>query len=156
MLKMSFILSGLPDSITAAEPLLVSWRVSPTQVWCDDHTKQTGKEGTNHFPHPSLFYSFCPPFIFLSDSMDTSIHLSPHSITSHHCVLRPTSHPFNLTLIPLFPPSTSVSPHFILWLPSNSHLSLVSFVSIEENCTANSSRRMIKNFICKVTQRCLG
>lgn len=56
------------------------------------------------YSHLSLFHPFCPTFILFSDSIDTSIHLWAHSITSHHCMRPPTIHPFNLPLKALFPP----------------------------------------------------
>lgn len=66
----------------------------------------------------SLFHPFCLTFIFLSDSIDTSIHLLPHSITSHHCMTLPSIHPFHLPLTP------------------SSHLALCFVLSLTSLCCA--------------------
>lgn len=78
----------------------------------NDQAERTGRRGTNSFSFLSLSHSFCPPFIFPSDSIDTPIHLLPQSISSDHCMLLPSIHPLNSVLIPS---SSSPSLHYALF-----------------------------------------
>lgn len=78
--------------------------------WLISHSRQERNGQITSFSHLSLFCSCCPPFIFLSDAIDPSIHLLPHFINSLYCIILPTIHPFNLTLTPVFLPLSSLSP----------------------------------------------
>ena len=99
---------------TAGLFIIVSWHVPPA---VNDDMEQANKEGTNHIIHLLLFHSLCPPFFFLSDSIDTTINLLPHSITSLYCMPLPSIHPLNLTLIPSSSPFTSLSINSVPSLP---------------------------------------
>lgn len=84
-------------------------------LWTITQSRQERKgQITLSSSHLSLFYSSCPLFIFLSDFIDISINLLPHSITSHHCML-----------LPLYP---SLQSHPSLIVPSI-HLSITYFCS---------------------------
>ena len=89
----------------------VSWHVPSSHVHPErshpaDRRAGGGTDHLSHRSHPSFP---CPLFISLSYSINTPIHLIPHSITSTHCMPLPTIHLFSLTLIPLFPSSASPS-----------------------------------------------
>lgn len=116
----------------------------------------TGSWGGRKSPaysHLSLFHPFCPTFILFSDSIDTSIHLWAHSITSRHCMSLPTIHPFNLPFVP--------SPVLVLFFPSFSPSSAYDgwfhFLSIlwNQNCTVISSKLFTEyKTDCKIQHFC--
>lgn len=72
-------------------------------------------------------------------------------------MILPSIHPFNLPVTPSFPPTTSHSALFFLFLLSVVHVMdelifFVYFARWDENCAVNSSKLLTKNKICKVTQ----
>lgn len=82
LISMPFISHYLPKELTAVEPFEQSHR---------DRKRSERHIGSSHpsllsLPHRSTFIS-------LSESIDTSIHLSAHSITSHRCTCLSAIHP---------------------------------------------------------------
>lgn len=77
------------------------------------HREQAGKKGTNTSSHLSLFHPFCPTFIFHSDSIDISIHLLPHSITSHRCMILPLHPSLQSHINPITPSIHCLTDFFV-------------------------------------------
>lgn len=85
------------------------------QADVNDHRRRQEWKGEITSLTFPIFHSFILSVLHSSSSysINASIHLIPHSITSHHWMLLPSVHPLNLTLIP----STLSSRHFPSSLP---------------------------------------
>lgn len=103
---------------------------------CEQWQRADRKERTHLCSPPSLAHFFCPPFISLSASIDTLIHLLHHFITSKNSVLPPSILLFNLSLI-------------LIISSSRLHRCIIFFISV---CYW---RRMENFFLCSLRTKLL-